>query len=150
MAIQIISKKFKFFNVNFSNSEQTNSLSLMASSSKVGGSGVGADLLNLTEVTKIIDIIGKIDTFSFDIFALNSLVESKTMTYVAYEIFSRLNYFDMLIKDENKFKGFINQMTEGYSRKIPYHNDLHATDVFQTLYVIFDKGNIAEVKIESF
>ena len=44
--------------------------------------------------------------------------------------------------NENTFKSFIGEITNGYSRDIPYHNDLHATDVLQTLYVFLERGNI--------
>lgn len=57
------------------------------------------------------------------------------------EIFSRYNYFDSIVK-ESKFKSFIRKITEGYDRKVSYHNDLHAADVLQTTFVMLTKGNL--------
>jgi len=41
----------------------------------------------------------------------------------------------------------VNEITSGYSRKIPYHNDMHATDVLQTVYILIEKGKLVDVLI---
>lgn len=41
----------------------------------------------------------------------------------------------------NKYINFIKEISEGYYRdKSPYHNDIHAADVLQTVYVIMEKS----------
>lgn len=60
------------------------------------------------------------------------------------EIFSRKNYFESLFS-ENKFVNFLKELTNGYSRKVRYHNDLHGSDVFQTLNLILLEGKAQEV-----
>jgi hypothetical protein len=88
--------------------------------------------------------LDKINTFEFDIFCLDSLVETKTLHFMAYEIFNRYNYFEELI-DENKYKNFIREIINGYNRKVVYHNDLHAGDVLQTVYVMIEHGDLINV-----
>ncbi len=85
-----------------------------------------------------------INTFEFDIFSLDSLVQTKTLHFMAYEIFNRYNFFEELI-DENKYKNFIREIIDGYSRKVVYHNDLHAGDVLQTVYVMIEQGDLINV-----
>ena len=63
---------------------------------------------------------------------MDSLLQNKTLSSMATEIFSRRNYFDEFI-DEEKFSNFIKEITKGYDRQVAYHNDLHAGDVFQIL-----------------
>jgi hypothetical protein len=50
------------------------------------------------------------------------------------------------IVELDKFKNFINAITNGYDRNIAYHNDIHAADVLHTCYVLVEQGNIISVK----
>jgi len=50
---------------------------------------------------------------------------------------------DLLV--EKKYISFVHEITSGYNRKIPYHNDMHATDVLQTVHILIDKGNLVNV-----
>jgi hypothetical protein len=89
--------------------------------------------------------LDKINSFEFDIFSLDSLVGTKTLHFMAYEIFNRYNFFEDLI-DEDKYKNFIREIINGYSREVVYHNDLHAGDVLQTVYVMIEQGDIINVR----
>ena len=95
---------------------------------------------------KILSHLENVAKIEFDIFDLNELVDRKTTFYIAYEIFSREQYFENMI-DEDKFKNFVNEIIIGYNRNIPYHNDLHAGDVMQTLYHIIDRADLKTVII---
>jgi hypothetical protein len=68
------------------------------------------------------------------------------LSLVLTEIFDRYCYFDKYV-DENKLKSFVEAISKGYDRTIPYHNDLHGVDVLQTVYVIVEKGKLQEVII---
>jgi hypothetical protein len=93
---------------------------------------------------KTVDVLMNINNFDFNIFELNELADRKTLHYVLYELFDRLEYFGSLI-DENKYKNFIHNIIEGYNRHLPYHNDIHAADVLQTTYMFLEKGNLVQV-----
>lgn len=96
---------------------------------------------NMTNFLKVRDILSNFDNFDFNIFALNDLLEKRTCLFLASEIFSSLKFFDSLLK-ESTFNNFLKHIIEGYSRKVPYHNDLHAADTLQTIFVMLDKGQL--------
>ena len=88
--------------------------------------------------------LDNINSFDFDIFNLDSILDTKTLHFMAYEIFNRYNFFEELL-DEGKYKNFIKEIIAGYSRNAVYHNDLHAGDVLQTVYVMMEKGDLINV-----
>ena len=86
-------------------------------------------------------ILSKLEDFEFNIFELDKLAGVNTMLYVANEIFSNLYFYEDMI-DEMVFKRFVVAIASGYSRNVLYHNDIHATDVLQTVYVMMEKGSV--------
>ncbi len=88
--------------------------------------------------------LDKLNNFDFNIFELDELVPTKTLHYMTHELFDRFEFFDELV-DEQRYKNFISEIIAGYDRSIVYHNDLHAGDVMQTVYLMLEKGNIAQV-----
>jgi len=85
--------------------------------------------------------LNKIEDFEFNVFELDELVRTNTMVYVANEIFNSLYFYEDVI-DEKCFRKFVQAISDGYSRDVAYHNDLHATDVMQTVYVMMEKGSV--------
>jgi hypothetical protein len=86
----------------------------------------------------------KIHTFEFDVFAIDRILEKKTMMITSQQIFNKYEFFTNLINEEN-FKNFIREITDGYNRAVSYHNDLHGCDVMQTVYIFIEKGELAKV-----
>lgn len=86
-----------------------------------------------------------IETHEFDIFELDSLLKNKTLLTITTEIFSRRDYFFKGFIEKDKFTNFIKEITNGYNRNIPYHNDLHAADVFQTMNYIIITSELSKV-----
>jgi len=78
----------------------------------------------------------------FNVFELDEYIGRKTLFYITNAIFTGLDFVGYY--DQEKFKNFMHKITEGYNRKVPYHNDLHAADVIQTSYVFLSKGNLRE------
>jgi hypothetical protein len=84
-----------------------------------------------------------IDSPMFDIFSLNDIQRENTSIVIATEILNRLEY--TIKVDENIINNFIKTIANGYDKiNAIYHNDLHAADVMQTLYTIFQKGGIIQ------
>jgi len=103
------------------------------------------NLLDLSD--EAYEILNLIDDPKFDIFDLDKILNYKTLYYITQTVFKEKKYFDKLIKIET-FNNFTNSLsTEGYTRDIPYHNDLHAADVFQTVFVFFSQGEFEEVRV---
>jgi len=107
--------------------------------------------MTFTEIPKNIvkqvkNELDKVDTFEFNIFELDRLIQKKCLFYVLNHTLNKYG----LIKDllvEKKYINFVNEITSGYNRKIPYHNDMHATDVLQTVYILIEKGKLVDVLI---
>ena len=84
-----------------------------------------------------------IDSPMFDIFSLNDIQRENTSIVIATEILNRLEF--SIKVDENILNNFIKTIANGYDKiNAIYHNDLHAADVMQTLYTIFQKGGIIQ------
>lgn len=94
--------------------------------------------------------LANVDNYDYNIFELNDLIDRHTLTFLATEIFTKLGYFQDKLLVEDKFKGFLKEVTKGYDRNITYHNDLHAGDVLQTCHVILLRGDVTnKLKLKS-
>ena len=96
---------------------------------------------NVVSFLKVREILSTVNNFDFNIFSLNELLNNRTLIFMASEIFASFNFFDSILK-ESTFNNFIKNILEGYSRKVLYHNDLHAADTMQTLFVMIEKGQL--------
>ncbi len=103
-------------------------------------------ILNIPKesIEKAESLMKKIDTFEFNIFEVDKLFKKKTLFHVLNEILNKYNFIEDLLV-EKKYINFVTEVIEGYNRDIPYHNDLHATDVLQTTHLIILKGKLEEV-----
>ena len=99
-------------------------------------------------MSSVFQNLSQIENWDYNIFELNELVERQTLSFIGLEIFSKQNYFDDKIINEDKFRSFIKEVTKGYDRNVTYHNDLHAADVLQTTYLILKKGDVINVNID--
>lgn len=100
--------------------------------------------LCLKNKSQINDCLKYIDDFSFDIFALEEYTGKSLLKVMSLEIFNQKNYLQTIVS-KNTFLNFIDEVINGYTRNITYHNDIHAADVFQTVFVMFSVGDIEEV-----
>jgi hypothetical protein len=74
------------------------------------------------------DLLKSIETYDFDIFKLNESIErDKILHLMTMHMFNTHNLCTLV--DESKLTKFLMQIYNGYSRKVPYHNDLHGADV---------------------
>ena len=81
---------------------------------------------------------------NFDIFKLenkvgkeNILPVTSTYIFVSFNLFSIIDY--------TKFENFIFKVADGYMRENPYHTDLHAADVVQSLLLYVMYGNLQKL-----
>ena len=98
-----------------------------------------------TELKKINEILSFVSSSNFNIFDLNDYAERNSMLFLVDECFNKMNLYNKnsLISSE-MINTFVKEITNGYDRSVLYHNDLHACDVFQTVYCIFNQGNLKE------
>lgn len=87
--------------------------------------------------------INKIETPDFNIFKLEEEVGAEnTLSVVGCYIFTSYGLYSII--KYNKFEKFVQEITRGYIRSNPYHNDLHAADVTQTCMIYLKYAKIKE------
>lgn len=101
------------------------------------------DLLSL-DVSKSLNLLSDVNNFTFDVFDLSDKVGLDTIKLLTAEIFTKKDYFNRLIK-KSTFNHFIKEVSVGYYRTNPYHNDIHSADVLQTVFVMLSQGLLEEV-----
>lgn len=98
-----------------------------------------------SDAIRMSDKLAKLFSFDCNIFEIEESLKQKTLPTVSSHIFSRLNYFELDLIKEKVFYSFAEELTAGYSRTVVYHNDIHAIDVFQTVYNFIHHSDIDEV-----
>ena len=85
-----------------------------------------------------------IESKDFDIFNFESSVKKENTLYlIGLYIFKKFE-FSKIIK-ENNFVNWSKKIAAGYSRKNPYHTDLHAADVTQTCFLSLLQENVINI-----
>lgn len=98
-------------------------------------------VLTSEQITGVANVLSKIDSFEFNIFDLDYFAKKNSIYFVLNQTFSRCELFKLI--PENKFVEFCKELSEGYSRDVVYHNDLHGADVCQTSFIQLEKGNLS-------
>uniref|UniRef100_A0A3Q0TBB8 Phosphodiesterase n=1 Tax=Amphilophus citrinellus TaxID=61819 RepID=A0A3Q0TBB8_AMPCI len=100
-------------------------------------------MTGLSYPTNVITVLKHIDTWSFDVFALNDVSGDHALKTVFYELLTRynlINYFKIPIP---ALISFADSLEMGYSKfKNPYHNLIHAADVTQTIHYLLIKSGM--------
>ena len=90
------------------------------------------------------DLIEHIEDEYFNIFNLDKQVgRENTLGVIGYYIFNLYGFYSLI--NYTAFENFINEISAGYIRENPYHNDLHAGDVTQTCLVFMKKGKVNDL-----
>lgn len=82
------------------------------------------------------------DNWSFDVFSLSEASNDQVLKYLAYDILNRYGFIHKFKIPQRKLDKFLVEMENGYKKyKNPYHNNLHAADVTQTVhYILYHMG----------
>ena len=77
------------------------------------------------------------DDWSFDIFALADAANGQPVKYLGYDLLNRYGIIHKFKVPPATLEIFLVKIEEGYCKfKNPYHNNLHAADVAQTVHYI--------------
>lgn len=125
-----------------SNNPEENISGLLRATSKVRESVCLSRLINTK--LELSHLLSDVNSFEFDIFKMSTEVGLESLKVLTKHIFSKKDYFAHLISPST-FNFFIKEVCDGYHRTNPYHNDLHAADVLQTVFVLLSKGQLEEV-----
>jgi hypothetical protein len=99
------------------------------------------NILKKLEMSGSFEIKSEIFENDFNIFNfVEQYSREDTLFHISRNIFNYYNLFEKI--DQNTFKNFIEQIRIGYKQENPYHNDLHAADVAQTVSLILCKSKM--------
>ena len=102
------------------------------------------ELLKSGIMNRINEDLLDFESHKFNIFKLEQKVGRENILPVSSTyIFSTLGLFSII--DYTKFEPFIFRVASGYRRENPYHTDLHAADICQSLLVYYIFGNLQKL-----
>ena len=102
------------------------------------------ELLKSGIMNRINEDLLDFESHKFNIFKLEEKVGRENILPVtATYIFTSLGLFGII--DYTKFEPFIFRVASGYHRENPYHTDLHAADISQSLLVYYIFGNLQKI-----
>uniref|UniRef100_A0ABD2W7S7 Phosphodiesterase n=1 Tax=Trichogramma kaykai TaxID=54128 RepID=A0ABD2W7S7_9HYME len=90
----------------------------------------------------VVKVLKTLDEWSFDVFSLSEAAQGSPVKYMGYDLLNRYGMIPKFKVPPTVLENFLNRIEEGYCRhRNPYHNNLHAADVAQTMhYVLFRTG----------
>ena len=102
------------------------------------------DLLKSGMMNRINEELLDFESHKFNIYKLEQKVgRENILPVISTYIFSTLGLFSII--DYTKFEPFIFRVASGYHRENPYHTDLHAADICQSLLVYYIFGNLQKL-----
>ncbi|XP_015788064.1 calcium/calmodulin-dependent 3',5'-cyclic nucleotide phosphodiesterase 1C isoform X2 [Tetranychus urticae] len=89
---------------------------------------------------KIADKLKSIDNWSYECFKLNEASNNQVLKYISYELLNRYGLVHKFKIPLETLESCLNQFEQGYTKfKNPYHNNIHAADVTQTVHYMLSK-----------
>ncbi|XP_033231201.1 calcium/calmodulin-dependent 3',5'-cyclic nucleotide phosphodiesterase 1-like [Belonocnema kinseyi] len=91
---------------------------------------------------EVVKVLKTLDDWSFDVFSLNDAAQGAPLKYLGYDLLNRYGMIHKFKVPPAILESFLGRVEEGYCRyRNPYHNNLHAADVAQTMhYVLCQTG----------
>lgn len=86
---------------------------------------------------EVVKVLKTLDDWSFDVFSLNEAAMGAPVKYLGYDLLNRYGMIHKFKVPAIVLECFLGRVEEGYCRhRNPYHNNLHAADVAQTMHYI--------------
>ncbi|XP_050459023.1 dual specificity calcium/calmodulin-dependent 3',5'-cyclic nucleotide phosphodiesterase 1-like isoform X3 [Cataglyphis hispanica] len=86
---------------------------------------------------EVVKVLKTLDDWSFDVFSLNEAALGTPVKYLGYDLLNRYGMIHKFKVPPAVLECFLGRVEEGYCRhRNPYHNNLHAADVAQTMHYI--------------
>ncbi|XP_045534771.1 calcium/calmodulin-dependent 3',5'-cyclic nucleotide phosphodiesterase 1 isoform X2 [Papilio machaon] len=83
----------------------------------------------------VVRVLKTLDEWSFDVFALHEASVGAPVKYLGYELLNRYGMIHKFKVQSTILETFLSRIEEGYCKfHNPYHNNLHAADVAQTVH----------------
>ncbi|XP_076312993.1 putative 3',5'-cyclic phosphodiesterase pde-1 isoform X3 [Tachypleus tridentatus] len=85
-----------------------------------------------------------VDDWTFDVFSVNKIANGQILRYLATDLLNRYGLVPKFKIPAIVLENFLIQMESGYCKyKNPYHNNIHAADVTQTVHYMLCQGGLA-------
>ncbi|XP_054621889.1 dual specificity calcium/calmodulin-dependent 3',5'-cyclic nucleotide phosphodiesterase 1C-like isoform X2 [Dunckerocampus dactyliophorus] len=102
-----------------------------------------SNMPDLSYPPDVIAVLKDVDTWSFDVFALNHASEDHALKFIFYELLTRYDLINRFKVPVSAVLSFAESLEVGYSKnKNPYHNLTHAADVTQTIHYLVLKTGV--------
>ncbi|XP_058977322.1 dual specificity calcium/calmodulin-dependent 3',5'-cyclic nucleotide phosphodiesterase 1A isoform X3 [Musca domestica] len=89
----------------------------------------------MTFPPEVVKVLKTLDDWCFDVFALAEAANGQPVKYIGYDLLNRYGIIHKFKIAPATLEIFLNRIEEGYCRyRNPYHNNLHAADVTQTVH----------------
>ncbi|XP_074478064.1 dual specificity calcium/calmodulin-dependent 3',5'-cyclic nucleotide phosphodiesterase 1A isoform X1 [Sebastes fasciatus] len=99
-----------------------------------------SNMAGLNYPPNVITTLKLVDTWSFDVFALNDASGDHALKFVFYDLLTRYDLINRFKVPISALISFMDSLEVGYSKhKNPYHNLMHAADVTQTIHYLLLK-----------
>ncbi|KAG7488299.1 hypothetical protein MATL_G00033330 [Megalops atlanticus] len=99
-----------------------------------------SNMVGLSYPPSVIAVLKNVDTWSFDVFALNDASGDHALKFIFYELLTRYDLINRFKIPISALVSFVEALEVGYSKhKNPYHNLMHAADVTQTIHYLLLK-----------
>ncbi|KAJ0182093.1 hypothetical protein K1T71_002815 [Dendrolimus kikuchii] len=83
----------------------------------------------------VVRVLKTLDEWSFDVFALHEAAGGAPVKYLGYELLNRYGMIHKFKVPPSILENFLSRIEDGYCKfHNPYHNNLHAADVAQTVH----------------
>ncbi|XP_062847476.1 dual specificity calcium/calmodulin-dependent 3',5'-cyclic nucleotide phosphodiesterase 1A isoform X2 [Trichomycterus rosablanca] len=94
-----------------------------------------SNMVGLSYPPSVITVLKHVDTWSFDVFALNDASGDHALKFIFYELLTRYDLINRFKIPISALVSFVEALEVGYTKhKNPYHNLVHAADVTQTVH----------------
>uniref|UniRef100_UPI003AADE39A dual specificity calcium/calmodulin-dependent 3',5'-cyclic nucleotide phosphodiesterase 1A-like n=1 Tax=Centroberyx gerrardi TaxID=166262 RepID=UPI003AADE39A len=102
-----------------------------------------SNMVGLSYPPNVITVLKHVDTWSFDVFALNDASGDHALKFIFYELLTRYDLINRFKIPISALVSFVEALEVGYSKhKNPYHNLMHAADVTQTVHYLLLKTGV--------
>lgn len=83
----------------------------------------------------VVRVLKTLDEWNFDVFALGEAANGQPVKYIGYDLLNRYGMIHKFKVPPAVLEQFLAKVEDGYQRyRNPYHNNLHAADVCQTVH----------------
>ncbi len=86
--------------------------------------------------------MSKYESWGMNLFVLNRLVEQRPLTAITYTIFKDRDLLRIFHIPARVLVGFISTLEDHYHKSNPFHNNIHAADVTQSINVLLNTRNL--------